>query len=78
MNLVLHQLRADLRHLRYWLAAFWATLPLQILLPRLDQLPPDRRFAFESAWVALQAIVAVIVVLRAVQADPVVGDTVFW
>lgn len=78
MNLLLHQLRTDFRHLRPWLLAFWATLPVQVLLTNWSGLHYEVRFVLEVILMLLQVLLAALVTVRAVHADAFVGDTVFW
>ncbi|MCP5523433.1 MAG: hypothetical protein H7A46_18000 [Verrucomicrobiales bacterium] len=78
MNPLLHQLRTDLRHQRPWLIAFWATLPVQVLVAGLATPYFEVRTSLEVGLLLLQAFLAIVVIVRAVHADAFVGDTLFW
>ncbi|MBI5387403.1 MAG: hypothetical protein HZA90_22305 [Verrucomicrobia bacterium] len=77
MQLILHQLKADLRHQRGWLAVFGLTLAVSPVLQSLSA--PDRKLFVADFFLTLaQALLALLVTGRCVQADPLVGSTAFW
>lgn len=77
MKTIFHLLKKEWRHGRTWVAVFWLSCLGSTLLEILFPIGFDKNEIL-ALYIFFQALLALVVLVRALHADPVTGTTMFW
>ncbi len=77
MNLILHQFKTDVRRFRVWLAGWWLSLVIGVVVSRWFVFKDYSGDLF-ALVTFFQVLLGVFLIAGVVQADPLVETTAFW
>src|SRR2546430_1452973 len=77
MNLIVHQFKTDLRHLRRQLAMLWFLFIAEPVLLGVN-VPYETRAVLQSLLFLAQFFCALFLITTLVQSDPLVGTSAAW